>query len=120
MNELLALISATISYAMESPQNFVVVCGFVGWVGLFVKPMERTVYKAKPTPRKGDKRKAATNRKTRTVQKPAKKAKPQKWAKPPKYTPRELDEIENYYRKRDQRMRVNKNDNWAGYGSVPL
>ena len=119
MNELLSLLSAAVAYAMESPQNFVVVCGFVGWVGLFVQPLPKRTY-AKPMPRKVGKRKAKrTTRKTRTVQ-TAKKAKPKKvkWAKPPKYTPRELENIENYYRKRDQRMRVDKNDNWGG--GIPL
>ena len=114
MNELLSLLSAAVSYAMESPQNFVVVCGFVGWVGLFVQPLPKRTY-AKPHPRKGRKRKA-TNRKTRTVQKPAKKAKPKKvkWAKPPKYTPEQLANIERMFRKG---RGENKFDNWAG---VPL
>lgn len=89
----------------------------IGFFVQFARPLPRQTY-AKPIPRKGSKRKAATNRKNKPVQKPAKKAKPQKWAKPPKYTPRELENIENYYRKRDQRMRVDKNDNWGG--GIPL
>ena len=90
----------------------------IGFFVQFARPLPIQTY-AKPTPRKGSKRKAATNRKNRAVQ-PAKKAKPKKvkWAKPPKYTPRELENIENYYRKRDQRMRVDKNDNWGG--GIPL
>ena len=114
MNELLSLLSAAVSYAMESPQNFVVVCGFVGWVGLFVQPLPKRTY-AKPTPSKGRKQKAATNRKNRTVQ-PVKKAKPKKvkWAKPPKYTPEQLANIERMFRKG---RGENKFDNWAG---VPL
>jgi hypothetical protein len=104
MNELLSLLSAAVSYAMESPQNFVVVCGFVGWVGLFVQPLPKRTY-AKPTPSKGRKQKAATNRKNRTVQ-PVKKAKAKKetakkteWTKPPIYTPADIFRIEEMFRR---------------------
>ena len=115
MNELLSLLSAAVAYAMESPQNFVVVCGFVGWVGLFVQPLPKRTY-AKPMPRKVGKRSTKrTNRKNRTVQ-PVKKAKPKKvkWAKPPKYTPEQLANIDRMFRKG---RGENKFDNWAG---VPL
>ena len=105
MNELLSLLSAAVAYAMESPQNFVVVCGFVGWVGLFVQPLPKRTY-AKPMPRKVGKRSTKrTNRKNRTVQ-PVKKAKAKKetakkteWTKPPIYTPADIFRIEEMFRR---------------------
>ena len=96
--------------------GWIALCGFFGPIIWMQNPLPRIAKPVAKTAKRSTKR---TNRKNRTVQ-TAKKAKPKKvkWAKPPKYTPRELENIENYYRKRDQRMRVDKNDNWGG--GIPL
>ena len=86
----------------------------IGFFVQFARPLPIQTY-AKPTPRKGSKRKAATNRKNRAVQLVKKaKAKKVKWAKPPKYTPEQLANIERMFRRG---RGENKFDNWAG---VPL
>jgi len=120
MNELLALISAAVTYAIESPQNFVVVCGFVGWVGMFVQPMQKQAY-IKPAPRKGRKQKRA-GKKSLQVQKTPKQAKAKKKgaAKPrytaPEPTPQQRVWYEDYLRRT---RRTKGFENIIG-GQVPL
>lgn len=75
----------------------------IGFFVQFARPLPRQTY-AKPMPRKGCKRKAATNRKNRAVQKPAKKAKAKEtkkseWTKPPIYTPEQIFRIEEMFRR---------------------
>ena len=79
-------------------------CCLIGFFVQFARPLPIQTY-AKPTPRKGSKRKAATNRKNRAVQ-PVKKAKAKKetakkteWTKPPIYTPADIFRIEEMFRR---------------------
>lgn len=101
---MIELLTQILRFAAESPQNALVVIGFVGAFGMFAPKIPPPVREQRrETPRNAKGRKARTARKNRAVQKPKKqkKEKPKGWFVPPPLSQYEQDLWLNYKIKRD-------------------
>ena len=102
---MIELLTQILRFAAESPQNALVVIGFVGAFGMFAPkiPPPKASETKRETPRNAKGRKARTARKNRAVQKPKKqkKAKVKGWFEAPPLSQHEQDLWLNYKIKRD-------------------
>ena len=104
---MIELLTQILRFAAESPQNALVVIGFVGAFGMFA-PKQSAPAPRRETPRKAAPKRRATARKNRTVvkenlttQKPKNQKKAKGWFEAPPLSQHEQDLWLNYKIKRD-------------------
>ena len=99
---MIELLIQILKFAAESPQNALVVIGFVGAFGMFA-PKQSAPAPRRETPRKKAKKRKRVVKKNLIVQKPKKrdKSKKKRWFEAPPLSQHEQDLWTNYKIKRD-------------------
>lgn len=92
------ILTYIINFAIESPQNGLVVLGFFGVFGFFAPELPKG--KSKSKGRKGRKAKMPKQNRARTVAKNATVQKPRQWATMPPITPDYIARVERMLRHR--------------------